>query len=341
MGIVGALDLHRSQITYHWQDFATGEVHRGRIVPRAREPLRAWLAGFHGADAHFALEATTGWRFVVEELERAGCTPHLGDPAEISTRRGPKRRAKTDRADCEHMTALLLEARLPECWIPPPDILEARTLSRLRKVLVDERRQWMQRIHAQLYHQGAPAAKSIATAAGRARIIDTELSSAGRRVLAVALAALEHIEAEVSTLDRDLAVFARRQPGCRALRTLYGIGPITSVAILTELGDCRRFSSSDHAVRYAGLDVTVYESNDRRAPGHLSRQGPGVLRWALYEAAQCAARPASPDHAYFVQVAGRLGHNRACLSMARKLCRRAHHLLRELGDDVFLPARAA
>lgn len=52
------------------------------------------------------------------------------------------------------MTALLLEARLPECWIPPPDILEARTLSRLRKALVDERREWMQRIHAQLYHQG-------------------------------------------------------------------------------------------------------------------------------------------------------------------------------------------
>ena len=238
------------------------------------------------------------------------------------------------------MTALLLEARLPECWIPPPDILEARTLSRLRKALVDERREWMQRIQAQLYHQGVMPVTSLG-AAGRARLNDAELSPAGRRVLAVGLRALEHIEAELSTLDRDLAIFARRQPGCRVLRTLYGVGPVTSVAILTELGDCRRFSSSDHAVRYAGLDVTVYESNDRRAPGHLSRQGPAVLRWALYEAAQCAARPASPDHAYFAEVAGRLGHNRACLSMARKLCRRAHHLLRELGDDVFLPARAA
>jgi transposase len=38
---------------------------------------------------------------------------------------------------------------------------------------------------------------------------------------------------------------------------LFGVGAVTSVAILAELGDCRRFSNSDQAVRYSGLDVTV------------------------------------------------------------------------------------
>ena len=64
----------------------------------------------------------------------------------------------------------------------------------------------------------------------------------------------------------------------------YGVGEITSLAILAELGDARRFSSSRHAVRYAGLDITVFESDRKRAPGHLSRQGPPTLRWALFEA---------------------------------------------------------
>ena len=54
----------------------------------------------------------------------------------------------------------------------------------------------------------------------------------------------------------------------------YGIGPLTAVTILAELGDARRFSSSRDAVRYAGLDITVNQSDQRRAPGHLSRQGP-------------------------------------------------------------------
>jgi transposase len=112
---------------------------------------------------------------------------------------------------------------------------------------------------------------------------------------------------------------------------------VNATAILAELGDCRRFASSDEAVRHAGLDVTVYQSDQKRAPGHLSHEGPPVLRWALYEAAVSAARASSPDRSYYLQVAERLDHNRARLSVARKLCRRAYHILRELGQDALAP----
>ena len=74
----------------------------------------------------------------------------------------------------------------------------------------------------------------------------------------------------------------------------YGIGHLTAVTILAELGDARRFSSSRDAVRYSGLDITVHQSDQRRAPGHLSRQGPPALRWALYEAAQSAPPAQQP-----------------------------------------------
>jgi transposase len=118
----------------------------------------------------------------------------------------------------------------------------------------------------------------------------------------------------------------------------YGIGELPSVAILAELSDCRRFSSSRQAVRYAGLGITVYQSDGRRSPGHLSRQGPPVLRWALYEAAQAAGRPSAPDRGYYDQAAERLGGNRACLAIARKLLLRSHHTLRELGEEALQPA---
>jgi hypothetical protein len=62
-----------------------------------------------------------------------------------------------------------------------------------------------------------------------------------------------------------------------------------------------------------------------------------VLRWALFEAAQRACRQASPDYPYYRQVADRIDHNRATLSVARKLCRRAYHILRELGDEALTP----
>jgi transposase len=118
----------------------------------------------------------------------------------------------------------------------------------------------------------------------------------------------------------------------------FGVGELTAVTILAELGDVNRFSSSREAVRYAGLDITVHQSDQRRSPGHLSRQGPPALRWALFEAAQSAARQGSPDRDYFGQTAQRLGANRACLSVARKLLKRSYHTLRELGEEALQPA---
>jgi transposase len=86
-----------------------------------------------------------------------------------------------------------------------------------------------------------------------------------------------------------------------------------------------------------GTAVTVHQSDQRRAPG-LSRQGPRALRWALYEAAQAARRPGNPDRAYYDQAAERLGGNRACLALARKLLKRSFQTLRELGDQALQPA---
>lgn len=339
MRIVGAFDLHRSQITFKVVDLETGATRRGRLAPADRATLRRWLGDrFVGRDAHFALEGTTGWRFVVEELERAGVHAHLAEPAETSARRGRKRRAKTDAADCDHLCDLLLQDRLPESWIPPAHILELRSLARLRKALVDERTAWQERLQAQLYHQGVPRGLKARTRAGRIGLGEAELSPVGRTLVELGVRMIDQLDAELAPLDRQLGAFARRQPGCRSLMTLFGVGPLISACILAELGDCQRFSSSNDAVRHAGLDVTVYESDRKRAPGHLSHQGPALLRWALFEAAQCACRRRSPDRPYYLEVKARIDHNRACLSVARKLCRRAYHLLRELGDEALAPA---
>ena len=94
-------------------------------------------------------------------------------------------------------------------------------------------------------------------------------------------------------------------------------------------------------MRYAGIDVTVHSSDGKRAAGKLSRQGPPVLRWAAFEAAKVAGRRNSPDHDYYVETKERLGGNRAALSVARKMIRRAHHTLRELGEEAMSePVRA-
>jgi transposase len=340
MAIVMGLDQHRAQITAEWIDTETGEISRGRVVPADRAGVRRFLSRFAGRELEVALEATTGWRFVVEELQRVGARAHLAEPAETSALRGRKKRPKTDRADARHLRELLMQGRLPECWIAPDHLLDLRARVRLRHALVDERGEWQQRIRAVLYHHGIPnrAELNLMRTGGRDWLAGLALPDAAREQVTVALQMTDALEAKVPPLDRYLRGYARRQPGCQALQAHYGIGPLTAVALLAELGDCRRFSSSRQAVRYAGLDITVHQSDRRRAPGHLSRQGPPVIRWALYEAAQHATRPASPDHAYYKQAAERLGHNRACLAVARKLLKRSYHTLKDLGEQALAPA---
>lgn len=339
MSIVGGLDIHRRQLTYDHLCLETGEIERGRIIPGDREHLRVWLARFAGEeDVEFAVEGCTGWRYVVEELARAGIEAHVADPAELSVRKGPKRRAKTDRVDARQLRELLCERRLPESWIAPKHVLEARARVRLYKDLLEERTGWGQRVRATLFHQGV-AHFSLTTPEGRERLEGVELSSSGRQAVVVGLRQVERLSVEMAPLRAQLEHLSRAQKGCRALRQAhFGVGPISSVAIWAEMGDPRRFSSSSDAVRHTGLDVTVYASDTRRSSGHLARQGPSVLRWALFEAAMQASRPRSPDHAYYLQVKQRLDGQRAAFSVARKLARRCYHTLRELGDEAWLPA---
>src|SRR6266699_7228615 len=204
MAIVGGLDIHRRQITFDILDTATGETRRGQLSPATRLELRAWLEQFHPQPGGFALEATTGWRFVAEELERAGFRAHLAEPADTRALRGPKRRAKTDRTDAHHLRDLLLAGTLPESWIPPAHLADLRTRVRLRKALLDERTAWRQRIHAVLFHHGLPERPGLLSAEGRAWLARVELPGAARDAVDLALRMIDRLDAELDPLYAQL-----------------------------------------------------------------------------------------------------------------------------------------
>jgi transposase len=338
VSVVMGLDQHRAQISAEWIDTITGEVSRARIAPADRAGVRKFLAPFKDAGLEVALEATTGWRFVVEELDRVGAEVHLAEPAEAAALKGKKKRAKTDWADARHLRELLLIGRLPESWIPPAHILDLRARVRTRHLLSHQRTEWQQRMHAVLYHHGVPQRRDLLTLDKREWLANLALPTAAREQITTALSVIDALELKLIPFDEELRAYARKQPGCRTLADqIYGVGGLTAVTILAELGEVRRFPNSRDVVRYAGPDITVYQSDGHRAPGHLSRQGPPALRWALYEAAQRARFPASPDRPYYDQLAARIGGNRACLALARKLLKRSYHLLKALGDQALTP----
>src|SRR4249919_1646704 len=152
----GGLDLHRGKITIDVVDTAKGASERGRVAPADRATFRRWLEGFADRPVELAVEGCTGWRFVVEECAQVGARAHLAEPADVAGLKGRRQHAKTDRLDARHLRELLETGNLPECWIPPGHVLETRAKVRLYKDLLEERCGWQQRIHATLFHLGAP-----------------------------------------------------------------------------------------------------------------------------------------------------------------------------------------
>ena len=213
MTIMMGLDQHRAQITAEWLDTESGEISRTRVAPADRAAVRRFLERFSGQPLEVALEATTGWRFVVEELRAVGARAHLAEPAETSALRGNKKHAKSDRADARHLRELLMTGRLPECWIAPDHILDLRARVRLRHSLVDERGEWQQRIRAVLYHHGLPRRSDLdlLTAAGRDWLTELSLPAAAREQITIALRMIGALDAEIPG-DRQATARLRAAP---------------------------------------------------------------------------------------------------------------------------------
>ena len=272
MPIVGGVDIHRKQLTFDYLDTVTGQVRRGQVAPADREHLRAWLARFAGrGDIAFAMEGCTGWRYVAGELAAAGIGVHLAEQADLAAARGRKRRAKTDRTDARHLRQLLAEAGCPNAGSRPHGSWSAGRCWRHITTCAASTPPGCRRIHAVFFHQGAPAlgegalrgARGLAAVRAAAA---AHLSPAGQVQVAVAVEMMV-LEDRLHELRHRL-LDAGHIAGAKVLaERIYGVGPLTALALTCWLGGKDRFSSARKAVRFAGLDITVYSSDGKRSPG--------------------------------------------------------------------------
>jgi transposase len=329
--LYAAIDIHKHVFQAAVLDPETGEITEARF-PATREDLAAWAGQWDDALAGVAVEATCGWRWVCRELVQRGVEVRLAEPGQTLALKGRRRRAKTDRLDAGWMAMLLARGMLPTAWLAPEDIGRLRDLTRLRQSLRHDRTRWAQRLHGILTHEGWPCSRrTLLTTSGRRWLEGLTLDTHARGIVDAHLVMIHAIEDQMRVVERELNQLAKTDPRLVALQTIYGIGPIIACHLLAEIGDASRFRRSRQIVRVAGLDPVVMESADTKRRGRLSRQGSPHLRWALVQAAQQAARrPGHPDRELYDSVKERIGSQRATLTTARKIARRAYHVLNEL-----------
>jgi len=252
--------------------------------------------------------------------------------------------SKCDKLDAAVLSELARSnLKLPVCYLPDDQVFALREHLRARADLVTMRTMLKNRLHALLHRRGllAPVKMDLFSKAGRAWLEALPLDEAGRSILNRQLTTIDQLEEVIEQSTAALKTLARSQRWCKheaLLRTMPGVGLITALTILAELGELARFKSRAAVSNYAGLVPVVRDSNSKHFGGGITHRGPAALRGALVEAAWVSVGRVPQYAAIFDRISNRKGKQVAIVAVARRMLEDAWTMLKR--EQVFRAAPA-
>jgi transposase len=326
------MDVHRKRTQVAVLDEEGTEVFNRNVSndPGEVAPLLMSLGDSDGVSVVF--EAAYGWGWLVDLLDDLGIEAHLAHPKSVKAIASA--RLKNDKVDARTLAHLLRTDLLPEAWIAPKEVRDLRALLRHRCKLVRYGTSLKIRIHAVLADQGikVPEVGDLWGAPGREWLRALELPPIQREIIDDYVAAIDALKPAITRLDREIKAVAKPDDRVQALAQLPGIGTLTALVLVAEIGNISRFPTARKLCAWAGLTPTVRNSDRSVRHGHITKQGSTWVRFVLGEAAhQAKKRP--PFAASYARIAQRRGTNIATTAIARKLLARCFHVLKEVNHD--------
>jgi transposase len=237
---------------------------------------------------------------------------------------------KTDRIDARKQAVLLSIGEVPKVYIPSKEIRQWRVTIQHRRKIVNRITAVKNRIRAFLKANGfvQPAQRGSwwkLTNRAWMRQLAEESEVASERLWRMSLAdmldELELLDGQLARVTRYLDSYLKSKPGGRLLMSIPGVGPRTAEAVLAYTDEVRRFSRSKQYGAYFGLTPKLDESGSTRRLGHISKQGPSVVRWLIVESAWRAIKKSKVLKEFYERV--RAGQNArkkiAIVAAARKM----------------------
>jgi transposase len=240
---------------------------------------------------------------------------------------------KTDQIDAKVLAQLARMNYLPIAYAAPPETRDLRFYVRHREILVQERTQCKNRIHAVLarYNLQAPVA-DIFGKIGRAwlqSLLDGELLRAtAKRVIQDHLALIDHLDRLIEALTNDYTLTGKQKDAVKLLKTIPGVGKILATTIVAEIGDIQRFHSPKSLCNWAGLTPRIHSSGGFTRYGHISREGSPFLRGAMTRAATVACKISKRWYLVHETMVNRCGKKGAKVVVARRLLTITYHMLK-------------
>lgn len=320
------VDLHRKRSQLAALDEA-GELLFNRSIASESDAFLRVFGELAPEPIEVAFEATIGWGWFADLLADAGVEAHMAHP--LGTRAIATARVKNDAVDAKTLAHLLRTHLLPEAWIAPLEVREARRLVRMRAGLVRIRSRLKCQIHALVAEAGVGVSMTdLFGRGGRALLADLNLPAISSGRLEANLRLIDVLSTEVEAAQREIAQHFRGDPRMARLLPIPDIGPLGAATVIAEVWDVARFATPERLTSWAGLTPTERSSADHTRRGHISKQGSRWLRWILVEAATNAVR--DPQLGRFAaRIARRRGVKIARVAVARRLLTLCYYALRD------------
>jgi transposase len=222
------------------------------------------------------------------QLTRLGVACIVVAPSLIPVKVGDQ--VKTDRRDAEKLARLLRSGELTAVWVPDEAHEALRDFTRLRESAKQDLHRVRQQLGKFLLRLSvAPTARLSPWSKGhRAWLNSLQLPQAlEQETLAVYLEHLDESVARLAQLNarlEQLAVTHEQAPLIQAFACLQGVGVVTAITLVAELGDLRRFPTARALMGYIGLGPREHSSGGRVRRGAISKRGNSHVRRVVVEA---------------------------------------------------------
>ena len=276
MTIVCGIDAHDKELVCRtWRSDKIEETKRFRNTDSGRGSLWAYLRKLREYDMS-AMRVVVGYETcglgytIFDEASEAGFNCYVLATTKMAKSPMDGKR-KTDEYDAGKIDTSLHSSAgitLPAVWVPDIQLRDDRELIRRRFDVKSDATRVKNQIHGLLKRQGVKrpeAIKTLWTKEYMQWLLDLKLRSGAQAHLKSLIYAYESLKENVKALDSsvdELSKTPRYQRQVEALTKISGVGILTAMVFLTELGDLNRFPNRESLKSYIGLAPTSYESGD-------------------------------------------------------------------------------
>lgn len=330
------IDVHKKS----WTVSILGEQYEHKTY--SCSPSTAKVAGylkrnFNGGNFHLVYEAGFSGFTAQREFEKIGVNCMVIHPADMPNNQ-KQRQQKTDVHDSRSLAKYLRGGLLNGIYIPDETLERDRILVRHRFTIVKDLTRIKNRVKAVLIYLGIKIPDHISSHQSRhwSAVYTNWLKEISEEKSTFGLALASHViqaESLRSALKvanrqiRELSRTERYKESYELMISVPGIGLITGMTLLTEIGDIKRFKRLDDLCSFVGLIPKMHSSGDKVSTGKLVNRGRRQIKVMLIEASWVAVRNDPALMMKFTELSKRMNKNKAIIRIARKLLNRIRYVL--------------